>query len=578
MKILKLIVFAMLFLNVLNISSQNTFQISTRVGYDFPTYNNNTPYIDYKGGLEIGASLDYYWSWLGVGIDYDYIMNKPENSYPTTIIGSLPADYSLSEKKITRTFLGIGPNFKYGANKFMFELNTRVGISSLKGGRTLLEYNVPPRSINFHAGYNQKSVFSSKVQARVTYFFNEKWGVNVGAYYLRHFNVKEEVENGISAMYHPFTENSGNIFLDTSGAVERVDPCAHDISSIGVFAGLSYKFSKKKKKVKKEKEEGICNVCGQDHAPHCCATCGCDITITARDKFSSQVLPNTDVALVGFKGNIVQTGTTNSYGIVVFKDVAAGDYIIKGQLYNIDFDDSFLVEKAAFKDCIANGTPIQKEIIYDDLNFILRGNVVECNTPNGIQGVAIVLKDRINTSQKNTLSNSKGDFIFHLKTDSTYELSGNKNGYFSNKVEVSTSEYDRASTIFIGFEMCVDPCGKSIVLDNINFDLAKWDILPLAIPDLQKIVELMEGNPSIMVEISSHTDSRGGNEYNQKLSQKRAQSTVDYLISKGVDRSRLIARGAGETELLNRCSNSVACSKKEHRINRRTEFKVVCNN
>jgi len=62
MKILKLIVFVMLFLNVLSISSQNTFQVSTRVGYDFPTYNNSTPYIDYKGGLEIGASLDYYWS------------------------------------------------------------------------------------------------------------------------------------------------------------------------------------------------------------------------------------------------------------------------------------------------------------------------------------------------------------------------------------------------------------------------------------------------------------------------------------------------------------------------------------
>ena len=113
-------------------------------------------------------------------------------------------------------------------------------------------------------------------------------------------------------------------------------------------------------------------------------------------------------------------------------------------------------------------------------------------------------------------------------------------------------------------------------MDNIIFNLDKWDILPAARPDLDYVVRLMQDNPTIKVEMSSHTDSRGSHQYNQELSQKRAQSTVDYLMSKGISRDRLIARGAGETELLNRCADGVDCAESEHTINRRTEFKVVC--
>ena len=95
-------------------------------------------------------------------------------------------------------------------------------------------------------------------------------------------------------------------------------------------------------------------------------------------------------------------------------------------------------------------------------------------------------------------------------------------------------------------------------------------------PDLDYVVNLMQDNPTINVEMSSHTDSRGSNPYNQTLSQKRAESTINYLMTKGISRDRLIARGAGETELLNRCADGVTCEENEHTINRRTEFKVIC--
>ncbi len=85
----------------------------------------------------------------------------------------------------------------------------------------------------------------------------------------------------------------------------------------------------------------------------------------------------------------------------------------------------------------------------------------------------------------------------------------------------------------------------------------------------------MRDNPSLEIEMGSHTDSRGPDSYNIDLSQRRAQSAVNYLVSRGIARSRMTAKGYGETQLLNRCKNGVACSIAEHQANRRTEFKIV---
>ena len=544
----------------------NYFQLSPRVGYDFPTYNNNTPYIDYKGGLDLGISLDYYWTWFGVGADFDYIKNKPESTYPI-IASTLPT--ALSEAKITRIFYGIGPNAQIRSNsgRFKTEFNTRFGLASIKGGRTLLAGPTAANILNFHAGYNASSVFTFKGQVRFTYFLSENFGINAGAYYMRHFGVTELNEAGSSASYQPFTEDAGEFYLDQGNPEVRSEPCDCDISSVGLFAGVTFKFSKK---------ENSCPVCGEDHVPHCCATCGCSVTVTAKDKFTKQVLPNTDIVLTDLNGNIVKSATTNSYGVVVFTDVPEDNYVIKGKLYNVSLEEG-TITKAEFKNCKKESAGIQKVIVYADENFILKGNVVECNSTTGIQGVDIILKDKINAGQKNTLSNAEGDFIFHLKQASTFGLNGRKDGYFSNEVEVSTNSYNRDNTLFIDFEMCIDPCGVAIKLDNINFDLDKAIILPAAKPDLDYVVKLMQDNPSITVEMSSHTDSQGGDDYNQSLSQRRADATVNYIAGKGISRSRLISRGAGESELKNtKCANNVPCTDDEHRINRRTEFKVVC--
>lgn len=85
----------------------------------------------------------------------------------------------------------------------------------------------------------------------------------------------------------------------------------------------------------------------------------------------------------------------------------------------------------------------------------------------------------------------------------------------------------------------------------------------------------MRDNPSLVIELSSHTDSRGAELYNLKLSERRAHAAVDYLVSRGIARDRLIGKGYGESRLVNRCADGVVCSDDEHQENRRTEVEIL---
>jgi outer membrane protein OmpA-like peptidoglycan-associated protein len=575
--------FMVLFAFTATVNSQNDsikhhyFQISPRVGYDIvPMYKNNTPYIDYKGGLEFGISLDYYWRKFGVGIDYDNITNNPKSTYPTDKLndpGFTPLTrFALSEKTIKRSFIGIGPDYQYQSpnNRFTAELNTRVGISSIKGGRVLLIETTNPLLLNFHAGYDQKSVLSFKTQLRFNYFFiqSKNFGAHFGVYYLKHMKVLEESESGISAGYWPFAAGSGGNVLSMSGPKVRSEPCKCDISSIGIFAGITYRILPK---------SNVCPVCGTNHTPHCCNSCGCGVTVTAKDKYTGELLPDTDVVLVDTDGNITNTGKTNNYGVVVFQNVNPNDYTVKGKLFDVNLQEN-LIARAEFKDCLKNNKNIQKEILYNDTNFILKGKAVACNTDTPIEGVSVVLKNLTQAEQKNTMTDKNGVYIFHLKQKADYSIYGKKSNYMSQVVQISTKEYDRNTTLFVKLEICLTyvDCNVAIPLKNIHFDLDKDFVREDAKLEFNKLVAFMRDNPSVIVELSSHTDSQGSDAYNIDLSQRRATNSKAYIVSQGIDPKRLIAKGYGETRLLNRCKNDVPCTDKEHEVNRRTEFKVLC--
>lgn len=177
--------------------------------------------------------------------------------------------------------------------------------------------------------------------------------------------------------------------------------------------------------------------------------------------------------------------------------------------------------------------------------------------------------------------NAQGRVRFTLSPESEYSLIASRNGYFSKSFPYTTkgktpdpatliqdvTNISLDTTIFLD-QLILE---KVTVLENIYYDLAKADIRPDAALELDKLVKILKDNSNIRIELSSHTDSRSGDDYNLALSQERAQSAVDYLVSQGIAADRLVAKGYGETQL--RIQN--AQTEEEHQTNRRTEFKVI---
>lgn len=112
------------------------------------------------------------------------------------------------------------------------------------------------------------------------------------------------------------------------------------------------------------------------------------------------------------------------------------------------------------------------------------------------------------------------------------------------------------------------------IIENIYYEFGDYKFDQAGQKVLDKVITVLLSNPKLIIELSSHTDSRSSDQFNLALSKKRAQYAVDYMISKGIDKKRLKAIGYGETKLLNKCANNVDCTDEEHKINRRSEFKI----
>jgi outer membrane protein OmpA-like peptidoglycan-associated protein len=113
------------------------------------------------------------------------------------------------------------------------------------------------------------------------------------------------------------------------------------------------------------------------------------------------------------------------------------------------------------------------------------------------------------------------------------------------------------------------------IIENIYYASGDFKLDAAGIKILDKVASILSSNPKLIIELSSHTDSKSSDQFNLGLSKKRAQFAVDYMVAKGINKNRLKAVGYGETRLLNKCVNGVECSDEEHKINRRTEFKIT---
>ena len=197
---------------------------------------------------------------------------------------------------------------------------------------------------------------------------------------------------------------------------------------------------------------------------------------------------------------------------------------------------------------------------------------------------------------KEDFTDAKGEFHIKLEKDKSYTILAQKDGFFSGGLEFTvddkilstltkTEDGDYIIPELVNLnkisikklepgETAV-PGGGGIVLDDIFYALGSAEITSKAEVGLNKVVKLLTENPGISIELSSHTDSRDTDDKNQTLSQARAESAVAYIVSKGVASSRIVAKGYGEKQLINKCADGVECSEEEHQLNRRTEMAVT---
>lgn len=207
----------------------------------------------------------------------------------------------------------------------------------------------------------------------------------------------------------------------------------------------------------------------------------------------------------------------------------------------------------------------------------LDGTVYDQKSKASLDSVLVTLTDGNGLAVNRKVTEQNGKFFFGLTKDQDYKVEISKLGYASVLKTVSTKGITKSDTLTMEAFLDKDKFepGKTYVLRNIYYDFDKANIRQDAARELNKLLAILKENPSIWIELGSHTDSRGADQYNQWLSQRRANSAVQYLIDGGIEKERIKARGYGETMLLNKCSNGVKCNHAAHQLNRRTEFKVI---
>lgn len=223
----------------------------------------------------------------------------------------------------------------------------------------------------------------------------------------------------------------------------------------------------------------------------------------------------------------------------------------------------------------------QEELPEPTCDVQIRGVITDLHTGEILPEATVQLLSLENEVLAETDVNPQGEYNFEASCSTRYILRAGERLYYDKEVVVTTTpkasviEQDLALELRLTEVRLGDDLAKLLDLKPIYFDYNKSDIRPDAALELTKIVSALKQIKTMVISARSHTDSRGRDSYNLSLSDRRAQATVAYIISQGVESSRISGKGYGETQLVNRCADGVECSDEEHQLNRRSEFIVV---
>jgi outer membrane protein OmpA-like peptidoglycan-associated protein len=219
-----------------------------------------------------------------------------------------------------------------------------------------------------------------------------------------------------------------------------------------------------------------------------------------------------------------------------------------------------------------------KRLICEQLIY---GEVTDLITKELLPDAKISLYDSLFNLIKTTVSDDKGNYTFEVECGKTYNIRAEKPEYTTKEQKVTIVETNGKTYLPITLEKAKckvtigDDLGKCFGIKMIYFDFDKSNIREEAALDLEKILDVLNQNPTMKLDIRSHTDSRGTFKYNEALSERRVKSTIGWLIKNGVNSGRLTGRGYGENQLVNKCSDNVTCTEEEHQLNRRSEFIIT---
>ena len=206
-------------------------------------------------------------------------------------------------------------------------------------------------------------------------------------------------------------------------------------------------------------------------------------------------------------------------------------------------------------------------------DVLITATVTDIKTGKPLNAATVTLNDEQGNKVVSKVTNTDGtaEFIVECSKNSVLEVS--VDGYESRQVAVKGTEEEE-----VNVPIALDPIEKLIAADRIElapiyFDFDKSNITSQAAFELDKLVQIMNKYPELVINATSHTDSRGSASYNERLSDRRAKTTVQYVISKGIDKSRITGMGKGESEPKVDCGTN--CTEDEHQLNRRSEFIIV---
>ncbi|MFB9271177.1 MULTISPECIES: OmpA family protein [Flavobacteriaceae] len=209
----------------------------------------------------------------------------------------------------------------------------------------------------------------------------------------------------------------------------------------------------------------------------------------------------------------------------------------------------------------------------------LRGTIYDAVNNDPVEGAKVLLTRENGEELAYFITKEDGAYEHLIPRDEKFVLKGSKEKYQDVSKNFSSFGLEKEKELIVDLNIPMKPIEDVVILadlETIYFDLDKYNIRPDAAVELDKVVALMNKYPEMVIRLESHTDSRANDNYNMVLSKNRAKSTYKYIISKGIDASRITKyEGFGESQLVNKCANNVKCSEEEHQLNRRTEFIII---